>query len=109
MVIIGVTGNAGGGKSAAISYLQGKGVDAVSADSINANLLKHSQSLILSIEKTLQHQLTGDDGKLRIVINDERGIHQLAIHLPGERGFGETGTDVSSDIDDRNGVFVSAL
>ena len=46
--------------------------------------------------------LVGDDAQFRIVIDDGGGIHQDAVHLAGERGFGQPRTDARSHFGDGN-------
>jgi dephospho-CoA kinase len=64
MKIIGITGNAGGGKSAAVSYFQSRGIGTISADRINTELLEQSEFLPPAIEKILQTRVTHTDGSL---------------------------------------------
>ena len=42
----------------------------------------------------------GDDGEVRIAVDRERGIDELAVDLAGERGFGESGADRGGDLGD---------
>ena len=64
MKIIGITGNAGGGKSAAVSYFQSRGIGTISADKINTGLLMQCEFLPPAIEKILQTSVTQTDGSL---------------------------------------------
>jgi dephospho-CoA kinase len=64
MKIIGITGNAGGGKSAAVSYFQSRGIGTISADRINTELLQQCEFLPSAIEKVLQTSVTHTDGSL---------------------------------------------
>lgn len=62
MKIIGLTGNAGSGKSTALNYFRSKGIDGISADAINADLRLHSQYLTIVIENTLQEKISDANG-----------------------------------------------
>ena len=64
MKIIGITGNAGGGKSAAVSYFQSRGIGTISADKINSELLLQCEFLPPVIEKILRANVTHRDGSL---------------------------------------------
>jgi dephospho-CoA kinase len=62
MKIIGLTGNAGSGKSTALDYFRSKGIDGISADAINADLRLHNQYLTIVIENTLQEKISDANG-----------------------------------------------
>ena len=64
MKIIGIKGNAGGGKSLAARYLQSKGVPVISTDAINASLLQSCRSLVDSIESLSKTRVTNGNGNL---------------------------------------------
>jgi dephospho-CoA kinase len=64
MRIIGITGNAGGGKSLAAQYLQSKGIPVISTDAINASLLENCPSLIDSIESLSRTRVSNGNGHL---------------------------------------------
>lgn len=68
MKIIGLTGNAGSGKSTALNYFRSKGIDGISADAINADLRQHSQYLTIVIENTLQKKISLANGLIDIKI-----------------------------------------
>ena len=62
MKIIGLTGNAGSGKSTALNYFRSKGIDGIGADAINADLRLHSQYLTIVIENTLHEKISDANG-----------------------------------------------
>jgi hypothetical protein len=40
--------------------------------------------------------LVGDDRQRNIAVDDERGVHHLAVDAPGERGLAQAGADAGS-------------
>ena len=80
MIVIAITGNAGSGKSAAISHLQHLGIKSISADMINASLLQHSSYLVTFIEKALDQVFSDADGNL-----DTSSLRQSAFSSPHSR------------------------
>jgi dephospho-CoA kinase len=64
MKIIGITGNAGGGKSAVINYFRSKGIVSIIADDINAGLLQQCRFIGQTIEKISHQNLSNPDGGL---------------------------------------------
>ena len=64
MRIIGITGNAGSGKSLASSYLQSKGIPVISTDAINTCLLENCWSLARNIEFLSKTKVTDSSGNL---------------------------------------------
>lgn len=81
MKIIGITGNAGGGKSAAVSYFKSRGIGTISADRINTELLEQSEFLPPAIEKILQTRVTHTDGSL-----DKSRLRDMAFSSKQHRG-----------------------
>ncbi len=53
--------------------------------------------------------LLGDDGDLGIGLDAIGRIDELAIHLAGQRGLGETGADGGRQFGDRHRVVESAF
>jgi len=64
MLKIGLTGNAGSGKSTAVDFFRSKGIDGISADAINLNLRNHCQFLTKLLENILQTRLSDKNGLL---------------------------------------------
>ena len=64
MRIIGITGNAGSGKSLAASYLQSKGIPVISTDAINTCLLENCWSLARNIKFLSKTKVTDSSGNL---------------------------------------------
>jgi len=88
MKIIGLTGNAGSGKSTALDFFRSKNIDGISTDTINADLRQHSQYLTIVIENTLQENISNDNGlidtkKLRDVLfisKSSRAAIEMILH-----------------------------
>ena len=88
MKIIGLTGNAGSGKSTALDFFRSKNIDGISTDAINADLRQHSQYLAIVIENTLQEKISDDNGlidakRLRDVIfisESSRAAIEMILH-----------------------------
>ena len=53
--------------------------------------------------------LVGDDGQRGILRDQMRGIHQLAIHLAGQRGARQASADAERNIGDGNWLRKTAL
>ena len=53
--------------------------------------------------------LVGDDSQFGIGGDQVRGIHQHSIHLAGQRGTRQTGTDALRDFGDSHGIGITAL
>jgi dephospho-CoA kinase len=68
MKIIGITGNAGGGKSATVNYFRSKGIVCIIADDINAELLQQSRFIGHTIEKISRLRIINPDGSLNKTI-----------------------------------------
>lgn len=64
MRIIGLTGNAGSGKSLVASYFQSKGVPVISTDKINTSLLENSWAIVRNIESVSKTTVTNSSGDL---------------------------------------------
>ena len=64
MIIIGLTGNAGGGKSTAMAYFASQGIDGISTDAINAELRQHCTHLCQWLQKMVGTALCDDNGRL---------------------------------------------
>ena len=80
MKIIGLTGNAGSGKSTALNFFRSKGIDGISADAINADLRQHCQYLTIVIENTLKEKISCANGLIRDVA-DHRGLIDGHTHV----------------------------
>jgi predicted 3-demethylubiquinone-9 3-methyltransferase (glyoxalase superfamily) len=50
----------------------------------------------------------GDDGEIGVLLDQIRGIDQLAIDLTGQRCTSQTGTNTGSDFSNGNSLFVTA-
>ena len=46
--------------------------------------------------------LVGDDGQLRVGVDQMAGIDQLAVHPPGERRLGQARANAGCDLRDRD-------
>ena len=62
MIKIGLTGNAGSGKTTALEFFLSKGIDGISSDSINADLRSHCKYLSTALENMLNTKLADDNG-----------------------------------------------
>jgi len=51
----------------------------------------------------------GDDRQLDIILHQERGIHQFAIHAPGQGCASQAGTNGLGDFGNRNRLIVFPL
>jgi hypothetical protein len=41
----------------------------------------------------------GNNGEIAVAFDQERGVDQLAVHLAGESGLGQTGADVGGHVE----------
>lgn len=72
MKIIGLTGNAGSGKSTALNFFTSQGIDGISVDAINTELRQHCPHLTVTLERMLGATLTGSNNLI-----DTRLLAQL--------------------------------
>jgi len=68
MIKIGLTGNAGSGKTTALKFFLSRGIDGISSDSINADLRSHCKYLSIALENILNTKLAGDNGLIDITL-----------------------------------------
>lgn len=68
MIRIGLTGNAGSGKSTAVKFFLSKGVNAISSDSINSDLRHHCKYLAAALESILQARLSDNNGQINVAL-----------------------------------------
>lgn len=88
MIRIGITGNAGSGKSTVIDFLRSQGMDGISADEVNQSCRKHSKFLALILGKSLKTSVSDsndfiDSTKLREVIfssKDKQQCVEIILH-----------------------------
>ena len=88
MIKIGLTGNAGSGKSTAIDFFQSEGIDVISTDEINSNCRRHGKFLAVLLEKILNTSLSDKNGlidseELRKIIfasRDSRRSIEILLH-----------------------------
>ena len=80
MKIIGLTGNAGSGKSTALDFFTAQGINGISVDAINTELRQHCPHLTITLERMLDASLTDSDGLI-----DTRLLGQLIFSSDSAR------------------------
>ena len=64
MIKIGLTGNAGSGKSTAVDYFYSQDINGISTDEINAEIRQHSTHVCQWLQKLLATEICDDNGKI---------------------------------------------
>jgi dephospho-CoA kinase len=62
MISIGLTGNAGSGKTTALDFFISRGIDGISTDAINSDLRHQCPYLTTALEQTLNTELADEHG-----------------------------------------------